>query len=115
MFRWLEAQFPTSWEVELRFEPKLALQPADVEISTAREKRLGYAGTVEQMLGKSLRISLATGGRPQRGELIEVLLHEWAHVLRWDNMKHDDGFWRCYGRIYRGFYDEGGDRESWEF
>jgi hypothetical protein len=50
-----------------------------------------------------------------RGAALDVLLHEWGHVISWTFSKteqtrahHSDEWALAYGRIYRSFHDEFG-------
>lgn len=38
---------------------------------------------------------------------IDTLWHEWTHCLVWPDCreKHDERFWRTYGRIYSHYQD----------
>lgn len=53
---------------------------------------------------------------------IEVLLHEYAHAISWPmgaredyEPEHLDEWGLAYAKIYRAFYDEGGDVEAKEY
>lgn len=53
-----------------------------------------------------------------KGEAVETLLHEWAHLLRIGGLRdisHDNEFACLYFMLYRDYYEMGGLEESRNF
>ncbi len=61
-------------------------------------------------------LTLVVDPSMNRREMIDTLIHEWAHALHEPVNKHHDGPWGlAYARIYSRFVDEGGEKESGGF
>ncbi len=61
--------------------------------------------------GKTTRARIWVNSRLRRGDAIDTLLHEWAHLMSdigrpGDDMPHDDKFWLTFGRLYREWLKE---------
>lgn len=102
---WLRANFPCDKPVVVRVTN---VYPHAAE--TARQGR--------KYIIKLGRIALARWG----DEMIETLIHEWAHARVWrthreNDLEHyHDAEWAIeYGALYQAFYDKGGDRDADEF
>lgn len=51
------------------------------------------------------------------GTEVETLIHEWAHAIShafttYQKSQHCDEYWLSYGRMYRLFFEGGGDNAS---
>lgn len=116
---WLRANFPTTYPVVVRVE------------KFGRENNCH--GECYYLAGKlRIRLNRCTLDNPdfdepgelERGEMIETLLHEWAHAMVWPTVhaerhpknkthhEHHQGYWAAYGSIYRAFYDGTGWKRS---
>jgi hypothetical protein len=105
---WLMIHFPTPYPVKVQYTKKKIIYEGEE-----------CAGVFWQA-GKKLHFIVRTVGT--RREVIDTLLHEWAHAhtLRHANLErirgrledyHDDEFWLAYGRMSRLLYDKGGREE----
>ncbi|KKM03159.1 hypothetical protein LCGC14_1777230 [marine sediment metagenome] len=118
--RWLCATFDTPYPVTLRIVKKIA---ADAD-EPKRIKMTGYYG---ESWREGRRIYIRIAARPgiRIYDAIDTLLHEFAHAAsmrhekiedkRLDHGAHDDAWALAWGKIYRKFYDDDGDVDSWDF
>jgi hypothetical protein len=106
--RWLAANFPTALPV--RVYVRDLTPPVQGKTQRSRDE---FTLTLARTLV-----------RPGWQLSHEVLIHEWAHAFSWrPHLEEDEVFavdhneeWAlAYGRIYRAFFDEGGDNDSNEF
>ena len=117
--RWLCASFDTPYPVTLRVVKKIAADSCEPK----RIKKTGYYGESWRE-GRRIFIRIAVRPGIRGGDAIDSLIHEFAHAtsMRHDKIEdkrlshgaHDDAFALAWGKIYRRFYDEKGDEESWE-
>jgi hypothetical protein len=122
---WLCENFPCAYPVDVRLVSRIPLDPSDKKIALAYEARRGYDAICERK-GRRFLIRVAASQNTPEPDVVESLLHEWAHARTWKHESiertrvakftgHDAEFWAVFGDIYRRFYDEGGYREAWEF
>ena len=103
---WLRANHPCDRPVVVRISTGVRPHAAE----TARE-------------GRQYVIRLGRDAFRRWGaDLAEVLIHEWAHARVWRTHRendvenyHDDEWAIAYGKLYREFFDRGGDIDSCEF
>lgn len=104
---WLMRHFPTPYPVNVKYLPNMKYEG---------QKVLGLCWR----RGKKIHIRVRRAGR--KGDVVETLLHEWAHAhtMRHDRLEnvrarldrfHDDEFFLAYGRMYRRLYDGDGWEE----
>ncbi len=107
--RWLALRFPmpNGERVRIRWVEHLPLFPSDRVGATRRELSAGMFG-----YARGFSITLSNSACSTISSSVETLFHEWAHVFT--TRDHDDAYWRCYGRIYREWYDDGGWLDSKE-
>ena len=64
----------------------------------------------------SLEIRISRTAHRARIEMIDSLIHEWAHaIVHPGSTGHSDRWGRAYARIYRHFFDKDGYMESRDF
>jgi hypothetical protein len=120
---WLNQYFPTPYPVVVRWTKKIAADKND----SPQIKKVGYYGECAYVKPNAvIRISFRLNREVSIA--VETLMHEWAHAVVMPNERvwrkrekvgasqdHPDEFWLAMGRIYRAWYDEGGDEESRKF
>jgi hypothetical protein len=96
---WLRHRFPVALDVDVRFE-----HCKDDHGSCTKSGD---------------RFVIVLDPRARNAELLDTLIHEWAHARQWfsaafliDETHHPDCFFSEYGGIYRRFHDENGAAES---
>lgn len=112
--RWLDEKFPLPWPRRLEIHKNMKPDPGE-------PKSTILYGDCDVFPGPLIRIRV--NARRARHEMVETLLHEWAHARTIkppklerqrleDGKSHDDEYWLEYGRIYRLFHDFDGAAES---
>ncbi len=105
--RWLRANFPTALPVRVR-----VCRLAGGLLGVTNRRPRYFTISIERLILPSMQI-------PH-----EVLLHEWAHAFTWRphlegdpvwEVHHDDEWALAYGRIYRAYFDDGGEQDAGEF
>ena len=109
--RWLSAVFRTPYPVALRCVKRIAPD---------NDNELVHGETYRW--GRHIVIRIAVRPGVILHNAVDSLLHEWAHAVsmrhdaieekRLNHGAHDDEWGLAYGKIYRRFYDEGGDQDS---
>ncbi len=94
--QWLHAQHPCRYEVLVKWVD---------DITTTSFHLAGDADFDRYTIRLSEKVCRYTN------IATETLMHEWAHLLV-NSERHTDKFWTTYGRVYRSFYEDGGDTES---
>jgi len=99
---WLSEKYPTPFPTDLRC------------IKCKGDN--GYASRVGRRLRITLNISTPLY------HLIDTLLHEYSHCVTWKHSSmerhtdmHSDEWGLQLAKMYRDFYDQGGDMESREY
>jgi hypothetical protein len=96
--RRLRAEFPSRIQVRVVWVPTGHLLAAGERL---------YGQTIFDDASQKLTLQLEDG--PDEGIVLETLLHEWGHCLRFHvpygehGSDHDEIFAAIYGRIYRAF------------
>lgn len=106
MERWLAVRFPPDQPTTVEVTDIPDDTPADITRTPA-----GYV------------IRLDTGAFERWGEeLIETLIHEWAHAYVWRvhhendaSRAHDPEWGVAYATIYAAFFDNGGRKQASRF
>lgn len=96
LVEWLRKQFPTPYPVELRWRKRIADDPYGVSYR----------------VGRRLYVVLSDSACRHKRDVVNVLLHEWAHCMEWrhETMErrrhhdHDDAWGLAYARIYRAWF-----------
>ena len=118
--KWLRENFATAYPVKVQIFKQLPFDKSeDISGLSAPDRKRGYHAWCIKKKGRFL-IALNDSALQTMAEMTETLIHEWAHAVsekfsRLEERRasaHDDEFFLTWGRIYRAWGEQGGDKDA---